>query len=382
MRTKDGIDTVSIDAVTGPDGIPSLSPMFAYAFVLTYPAGSARVVDEDQEQLLASAPFSAVQDVSDSRPDSDGLYSSAALDLGSLGYPPAAESGPGVLSTLSIESVPGAISGVHELSLGDPLHYSESEPGEFRPDNVADTDSDYNVDTALPKAKIAINTACPVAQVDLSVLSVEFDAPAGAVINEPFYVNASITVSGSGSSPTAIADIYVAFTGPSACGSSIPTVLLNDVVVTTDVPLSLPTQTFYSQCYGNGFYSTSVTATVTPATGDIDSNPTNNTGVGGPKVTSIGFMDADGDGVLDDEDNCRNVPNPGQEDTDGDGIADACESQPPIAVGGILGLVDSEREESRSPGGRVDPPQVAVVAAIMLGLVAVVGLMRRRRSRP
>ena len=35
--------------------------------------------------------------------------------------------------------------------------------------------------------------------------------------------------------------------------------------------------------------------------------------------------DSDGDGVLDEVDNCRTVPNPSQDDGDIDGVGDACE---------------------------------------------------------
>jgi Tol biopolymer transport system component len=38
--------------------------------------------------------------------------------------------------------------------------------------------------------------------------------------------------------------------------------------------------------------------------------------------------DSDGDGVLDDKDNCPDTQNPGQEDSDGDGIGDACDNCP------------------------------------------------------
>jgi len=41
--------------------------------------------------------------------------------------------------------------------------------------------------------------------------------------------------------------------------------------------------------------------------------------------------DDDNDGVPNDDDNCPNVPNPGQEDADGDGVGDACDNCPNVS---------------------------------------------------
>jgi len=41
-----------------------------------------------------------------------------------------------------------------------------------------------------------------------------------------------------------------------------------------------------------------------------------------------GPVDSDCDGILDDQDNCPTVANPGQTDTDGDGLGDACDNCP------------------------------------------------------
>ena len=60
--------------------------------------------------------------------------------------------------------------------------------------------------------------------------------------------------------------------------------------------------------------------------------------------TVVGYLDlnrsvpdTDGDGILDRGDNCKNRPNPSQQDSDGDGLGDLCDSQPHVrtfTVGG------------------------------------------------
>ncbi|MBI2336571.1 MAG: thrombospondin type 3 repeat-containing protein [Deltaproteobacteria bacterium] len=68
----------------------------------------------------------------------------------------------------------------------------------------------------------------------------------------------------------------------------------------------------------------------------LDQNPINGIGdlcetpIPTPTATPTPtpFVDGDGDGVPDDIDNCKEVPNPGQEDGDLDGIGDACDDCP------------------------------------------------------
>lgn len=79
----------------------------------------------------------------------------------------------------------------------------------------------------------------------------------------------------------------------------------------------------------------------TPDMGPADMGPADN-GVHGP--------DADGDGWLDDEDNCPGTANPEQRDRDRDGMGDACDPCPATPSQGSSCSPMSETEPNDAPG--------------------------------
>jgi len=145
---EDTVDGLMIDVTAGPEGIPANNPMIAFAFTLSYDAGLADIVNDDVDFLLASFPGSDVLDVSDELPDNDGVFNSAALDLNT--EPRAVESGPGVLTRITIVPLAAGPAGVHDLVLQGAGHVNAQGVG--------------SAPEVLNHAILAIDTDCPEVQ--------------------------------------------------------------------------------------------------------------------------------------------------------------------------------------------------------------------------
>ena len=117
------------------------------------------------------------------------------------------------------------------------------------------------------------------------------------------------------------------------------------------------------------------TAVPADITTDLDGNPrfiddihTVDTGNGTPPIVDMGayefWMDSDGDGIMDADDNCSEVYNPGQSDIDEDGVGDLCDVCPADALDECDPNGSTAVEIDPNEGGTIETPDGDLVIDI------------------
>lgn len=108
------------------------------------------VADAKLDLFLTADPGSRITDLSEPRPDQDGLYAFAAIDL----IQPEGESGSGVLATVSLQAMASGAStlALERVILGN----SSANP-------IGDIDGDQFFDGPVYSAQVAVDQSCLVA---------------------------------------------------------------------------------------------------------------------------------------------------------------------------------------------------------------------------
>jgi hypothetical protein len=415
---EDGVDSVDIHVVTGPAGIPSSHPLAAFSFDVSFPAPHVYVAEADIKFLLNANPGSDAYDPFPQHPDFDGSYSLEAADSDTPPEP--GETGPGTLARITLVSTSSATHGVYPLSLREGGHIDSNNVGHTAANAFHDGPPGNSGRWYLPGATVAIGQPCPdhTGNVDLSVTGFQITPPAAIYAGLPatFQVQAIITNNG----PAPVSVYHVKLVGGvgaggvgSACLPAVKEELTSGPVLAPSTS-AIVNMTYNSSCGLPGPISLVGRAAGIPGA-DPDPNLSNNVtatafstgqvlpldadsdGISGPSdecpntigaaVDSAGCSDAqvdpDEDAICDPgapsggpsgctgSDNCPSVPNPNQLDSDNDGTGDVCEAQSPVAVGGIMGLLDAGGTPAEAAGSdRASPPLALAALGAALLLVA------------
>lgn len=137
---------VEIDIVIPDPGIPLDRGIAGYQFTLFYNPAIVWVAGDDSQMLLDQAQGSVIIPLADPLPDTNGVYSSGAVDFGPQGIEPAgaSETGPGVLARITLEL---RSDGLSPLVLKDVLL-------------LDDTSNSITIDS-VQGATIAVGQPCP-----------------------------------------------------------------------------------------------------------------------------------------------------------------------------------------------------------------------------
>jgi Ca2+-binding RTX toxin-like protein len=152
-------DAVVADIVTGPVGIPASHPMIGFALAFYFPADQLVIADEDQFFMLNDRRGSSILPISFLA--NPGEYISGAIDA-SPDVAGSAESGPGVLSRLTIALADDATEGIYDLVIGTSTSGATA-PVHVDTINQVHTPGNVENGTASPVSQVAIDVDCPAA---------------------------------------------------------------------------------------------------------------------------------------------------------------------------------------------------------------------------
>jgi hypothetical protein len=169
-----GTNTTQLDVLIPTPGIDSADGLAGFQFDLLYNPSIVNVTAEDQNFLLAAAVGSTLISFSDFLPDSDGTFTSAALDFGNPpGIEPAGvhEVGRGVLVRLTLT---GVAPGTSTLALTNVI-FLDADANEIPVGTITNATVvvDGNCPTTLTVIKIVDNTGGGTATVSSFVLRID-----------------------------------------------------------------------------------------------------------------------------------------------------------------------------------------------------------------
>ncbi|HSP54275.1 MAG TPA: hypothetical protein VLS25_01695 [Dehalococcoidia bacterium] len=236
---EDGVDSINVDVVTGPEGIPAGNPMIAFYYELAYPPGM-QVIGADNHFLLSNNAGSSIITPPVHLPDSDGLFVGESADTSDWSVIPP-EFGRGVLSRLTLRGTSSMASGIAELELRTPVHIDST--------NTSHLSDNASIGFVVPGATLAVGVPCPPA-LDISAVSAATTVPAGVDSGAAFQVTVTGEVRNSSAAP-ADAEAFIFLDGPSQCVVDNPD---RETAFTLPALASstLPVQTYKARCFRPG----------------------------------------------------------------------------------------------------------------------------------